>query len=112
MHRNHLKKTKGGSVAAKQTKKEKKSKTVTFRIRQNSHLIKIILPIFDKYPLISNKQYDYLRFKENLLNEVKLYENLDINSKKLFEHRPSGGGVSGSNSNNVDSILALPYFSS
>lgn len=51
--------------------KEQRSKTVLFRVRNKSHLKNIILPIFDKYPFISNKQYDYLRFKNALLSDIK-----------------------------------------
>ena len=60
-----------------------------------------ILPIFDKYPLITNKQYDYIRFKDYLLKEVKLYENININYIRPIIPL-----------NSVDSVLALPYFSS
>ena len=43
--------------------------TVTLRIRDKDHLKKFIIPIFDKYPMLSNKQYDYLRFR----NAFKYY---------------------------------------
>ena len=63
-------------------------KTCLYRIRNKSHLKSIVLPIFDKYPMFSNKQYDYLRFKENLLagiiysNELPIYQrpNIDFNT--------------------------------
>ena len=48
---------------------------VSLRIRNKDHLIKHILPIFDKYPMFSNKQYDYLRFKEVLLSNIIYSEN-------------------------------------
>ena len=80
---------------------EVRSKTVILRVRKKSHLINVILPIFDKYPFISNKQYDYLRFKDNLLKGITLYENLDINYVRPLEPL-----------NNVDYIISLPYFSS
>ncbi|KAG0632548.1 the structure and Dna recognition of A bifunctional homing endonuclease and group I intron splicing factor [Tuber brumale] len=51
-------------------------KKVCLRVRNKSHLINLILPIFDKYPLLSNKQYDYLRFKDALLSGITLYEYL------------------------------------
>jgi len=35
------------------------TKMVRYRIRNKSHLRSIVLPIFDKYPMFSNKQYDY-----------------------------------------------------
>lgn len=58
---------------------EGRSKTVIYSVRNKSHLKEIILPIFDKYPLFSNKQYDYLRFKNALLKDIKHYINLDSN---------------------------------
>ncbi|MBY3556031.1 hypothetical protein HGI15_22075 [Modestobacter lapidis] len=45
-------------------------------IRNKKHLKEIILPIFDRYPMLSLKQYDYLRFKENLLNNIIYFEDL------------------------------------
>ena len=87
-----------GEVTFRNT--EGRSKTVTLRVRKKSHLINVILPIFDKYPLITNKQYDYLRFKEKLLKDVKLYENLEGNYVRPIEPL-----------NSVDSMLTLPYFS-
>ena len=50
--------------------------TALFRVRNKSHLKNIIIPIFDKYPLISNKQYDYLRFKNCLLENIKHAKDL------------------------------------
>lgn len=51
---------------------------VIFRIRNKNHLKNIIIPIFDKYNILTNKQYDYLFFKENLLNNVKHYDKLSL----------------------------------
>ena len=48
--------------------------TAIFRIRNKTHLKNIVIPIFDKYPLLSNKKYDYLRFKESLLSDT-IYSN-------------------------------------
>ena len=51
-------------------------RTVMFRVRNKNHLKSIIINIFDKYPLLSNKKYDYFRFKENLLSDVIYSEQL------------------------------------
>jgi ubiquinol-cytochrome c reductase cytochrome b subunit len=59
--------------------KEGRSNTVLLRVRNKSHLISVILPIFDKYPFFSNKQFDYLRFREALLNGKIYYDELDTN---------------------------------
>ena len=62
-------------------------RTVMFRVRNKNHLKSIIINIFDKYPLLSNKKYDYFRFKENLLSDV-------IYSEQLKDYiRPIGQSV-------------------
>jgi ubiquinol-cytochrome c reductase cytochrome b subunit len=55
-------------------------KTALYRIRNKSHLKLIILPIFDKYPMFSNKYFDYLRFKKLLLNESIYYNENDVST--------------------------------
>jgi ubiquinol-cytochrome c reductase cytochrome b subunit len=72
---------------------------VRYNIRNKKHLREIIVPIFDKYPLLSNKQYDYLRFREALLKDIKFYEDLPkyTRPKEPF--------------NSVDNILNTSYFS-
>jgi len=56
-----------------------KKDTVLLIIRNKDHLINIILPIFNKYPMLTNKQYDFLRFKDNLLSNIILYDDLPKN---------------------------------
>lgn len=72
--------------------------TVIFRIRNKDHLINIILPILDKYPFISNKQYDYLRFKAALLEGLMYSEQLKDYSRNIIPL------------NLVDVIVNLDYF--
>lgn len=73
-------------------------KICLYRIRNKSHLKSIVLPIFDKYPMFSNKQYDYFMFKDLLLNEVHF-------SKDLSDYvRPID------TLNSIDSILDKSYF--
>ena len=56
---------------------------VIYRIRNKSHLREIIIPIFDKYSFLTNKQYDYIRFRTLLLSNV-------IYSKELTDYtRPT-----------------------
>jgi len=50
--------------------------------------------------MLTNKQYDYLRFREALLNDIKFYDNLPKYS------RPKNSF------NSVDTILNKSYFSS
>ena len=44
--------------------KENKTNMVNYRIRDRKKLASIIFPIFDKYPLLTSKQFNYLKFKE------------------------------------------------
>jgi ubiquinol-cytochrome c reductase cytochrome b subunit len=73
---------------------------VVFRIRNKSHLKEIIVPIFDKYPLLTNKQHDYIRFRTGLLSNI-------IYSKDLIPYTRSEIPI-----NSVESILNASYFSS
>lgn len=73
--------------------------TVSLRIRDKNHLKNFILPIFDKYPMFSNKQYDYLRFKNALLSGI-------IHSEDLSNYIRSNEPI-----NSIESIINTSYFS-
>lgn len=73
---------------------------VLLRIRNKKHLKEFILPIFDKYPMFSNKQYDYLRFKDCLTSNIN----------KCADLPPYTRGTEPLN--NIESILNASYFSS
>ena len=68
-------------------------------IRKKDHLKEIVIPIFDKYPLLSNKQHDYLRFKYALLSNLVLYKDLPTYI------RPSEP------LNSIEYLIQVPYFS-
>src|SRR6266704_1308832 len=44
--------------------KEAKTKMVNYRIRDRKKLVEVIFPIFDSYPLLTTKYFNYLKFKE------------------------------------------------
>lgn len=71
---------------------------ISLRIRNKNHLKNFILPIFDKYPMFSNKQYDYLRFRNALLSDI-VY-SIDI-PKYTRSNEPL---------NNIQSIISAYYF--
>ena len=71
---------------------------VTLRIKNKDHLKKFIIPIFDKYPMLSNKQYDYLRFRNALLSGIKY-------SSELPEY-----SITKESLNTVESIINTSYF--
>jgi hypothetical protein len=66
----------------------KKTNMVNFKITKLEHIGKYIIPIFDKYPLLTTKQYNYERFKKayNILinnNFTILEKNSLLNELKL-----------------------------
>lgn len=72
---------------------------VSLRIRYKNHLKKNIIPIFYKYPMFSNKQYDYLRFKDGLLTSIISWDNLP-------EYITSDVNI-----HTVESTISINYFS-
>ena len=76
-----------------------KGNTCTFAVHSFQLIVDVLLPIFDKYPLFSNKQYDYLRFKSALLSEIIYYEDLP---KYIRSNKPI---------NSIESIISASYFS-
>ena len=86
-------------VGVVSTRKRGDIEMISLRIKNKNHLINFILPIFDKYPMFSNKQYDYLRFRNALLSGI-------IYSKDLPEYTRSNEPL-----NNVNSIISADYFS-
>jgi ubiquinol-cytochrome c reductase cytochrome b subunit len=71
---------------------------VSLRIRDKNHLKNFILPIFNKYPMFSNKQCDYLRFKNALLSDI-------IYSEDLPEYTRNKEPI-----NSIESIVNAYYF--
>ena len=71
---------------------------VSLLVRNKTHLKNRILKIFDKYPMLTNKKYDYIRFREGLMSNIKYYENLP----KYV--RPSSDFL------DVNSIITTNYF--
>ena len=62
---------------------------VIYLINNNNDLLNIILPIFDKYKLLTSKRFNYLLFKKCLLinnNNNFNYYNLIINIANLFNN--------------------------
>lgn len=55
------------------------------RIRSLEHINNIIIPHFDKYPLMTQKKFDFLKFKHiiNLMNQNTHLENNGL--KKIIE---------------------------
>ena len=58
---------------------------VSFKVVSNSDLVHKILPHFDKYPLLTQKRYDYILFKEavELINKKEHLTEKGL--KRIFE---------------------------
>jgi len=71
----------------------KNSKVAVLKIRNIDEIVNIIIPIFDKYSLLTKKRMDYLVWKEALdiyLNHPDLVKKLEIildKTKNLNKHR-------------------------
>ena len=72
---------------------------VYLRVRKKGHLINNVLPIFDKYALFSNKQYDYLRLRNVILSNVVFYQEIPEYTR------------ANQSFNSIESIINAPYFS-
>jgi len=62
--------------------KPNKNSMVEFRVSTLNQIIAVIIPHFDKYPLITKKNSDYLLFKQIIL---KLLNNKNINYNDIQE---------------------------
>nr|AMQ25913.1 hypothetical protein [Torulaspora globosa] len=67
---------------------------VSYKVRNKNHLLNIIIPIFDKYPLLTSKRFNYLKFKtcllisedNNLSQMEKLIKINNIKNIKLMDN--------------------------
>lgn len=76
---------------------EAKTKMVNYRIRDRKNLVKIIFPIFDNYPLLTSKYFNYLKFKEayRILEDTSLTKaQRDELMFNLVKKIPSEGYIS------------------
>lgn len=82
---------------------------VYFRVRKKDHLINNVLPIFDKYPLFSDKRFDYLRLREVILSNYVYYEDLP---KYTRPELAAGTGYPAEiTTSSIESIINTSYFS-
>nr|QJS52070.1 putative LAGLIDADG homing endonuclease [Stigeoclonium helveticum] len=53
------------------------------KISSKTDLISIIIPIFDKYNMLTNKHYDFIHFKSCLLNNIVYYQDVPLYTRPI-----------------------------
>jgi hypothetical protein len=101
--------------------KEVKTKMVNYRIRDRKKLAEVIFPIFNKYPLLTTKYFNYLKFKEayRILEDTTLTKTQqDELMFNLVKSLPSLGYISPaweivnnivSNSNDANKVMSKAW---
>ena len=79
---------------------------VFFIIRNKSHLIDFVFPIFDKYPFFSHKRNDYLKFRFIVLSKIVFYRDLrkDTSGKSF-----TGYSISSNRSLTYEEMDYIPF---
>ena len=75
---------------------EKNCEMAKFRIRRQEHILLKILPIFDEFPLLTSKQFDYDLFKKAILinNDLTLCKDeKDLRLESLLIKKKRGPSV-------------------
>jgi hypothetical protein len=101
--------------------KEVKTKMVNYRIRDRKKLAEVIFPIFNKYPLLTTKYFNYLKFKKayRILEDTTLTKTQqDELMFNLVKSLPSLGYISPawkivnnivSNSNDANKVMSKAW---
>ena len=64
-----------------------KNEMAHYRIRDHLTIEKVIFPIFDKYPLLTTKYYNYLKFKEAYFILTDNFLSFDDKNILLFKNK-------------------------
>lgn len=79
------------------TRFDKNSNMIDFKIRDKNSLLNVIIPLFDKYPLLTTKRFHYLIFKTCLLisnnKNLSQLEKIDL-INKLKDKEPNNNYMS------------------
>lgn len=57
-----------------------KDNCAQYRVRDINNIIKYIMPVFDKYPLLTSKYYNYMKFK----NAINIYISNPNNKDEII----------------------------
>ena len=88
-----------GGYGSITTRKRDNVELARLKISSKPILIQVICPIFDKYPMLTSKHFDYLHFRNCLYMNTSLYKDLPDYTRPNSLPFPD-----------VRTILALPYF--
>lgn len=110
---NYIKKELGvGSITKDNTKGQ-------YFIRDRKLIESVIIPIFDKYPLLTSKYFDYEKFKKALilLNDVNLNKQdkntklLEIKNSKVKVNyvSPAWNGITLANINSLNKVMSKSW---
>ena len=92
----------------------KDGKKLQFFIRDIKNIESVLIPIFDKYPLLTTKYFDYMKFKKALyiLNDTETsitYKNIDVqklkDSKQPVNYKSPAWNNARLHLTNVDSLI-------
>lgn len=110
----HIKSLLGvGSVSVPNSK----DNTAEFRILNIQHIIQYILPIFDRYPLLTSKHFNYILFREAILifadplkskeQKDKLITDIKIKSESSMNYISPAWGIIGNTVNSVKDAMKV-----
>lgn len=103
-----IKKILGVGVIAKRSKRN----IACYIIRDKKHLKEIILPIFDKYPMLTKKEQTYQWFRKNLLANVIYSEDLKKEFQAPIKYNMNTPEESKKTMERIAVILSQKYFES
>jgi len=66
----------GGYGSITTRKREGNIEIARLKISSKPDLLRVVCPIFDKYPMLTSKHYDYINFRDCLLTQTPLYSKL------------------------------------
>ena len=87
------------------------SNSAAYRLRNKEYILEKLIPIFDKYPLLSSKRFNYLKFKECLIismrNDITQKEKIELIKNIYIKTIPSNYISDGWGSLKIDNIKSI-----
>lgn len=87
------------------------SNSAAYRLRNKEFILKKIIPIFDKYPLLTSKRFDYLKFKECLIisfrDDITQSKKIELIKNIYTKNIPNNFISDAWGSLNIDNIKSI-----